>query len=135
VPQLYEDETRTKVIATLHGLRQQAEKEADSTEPYLCLSDFIAPKESGIADYIGARRACTPTPAKRGRAYHRGSVSRLAGRGGGAGLFANSAGFGTEALMEKYAKSHDDYSRIMVEALTDRLVRPAPPRTRREAGE
>jgi cobalamin-dependent methionine synthase I len=31
------------VVATFHGLRQQAEKD-DSKEPYLCLSDFIAPK-------------------------------------------------------------------------------------------
>lgn len=29
----------------------QAEKE--SSEPYYCLSDFIAPKESGIPDYLG----------------------------------------------------------------------------------
>ncbi|CAL8106852.1 unnamed protein product [Orchesella dallaii] len=39
-------------IAVLHGLRQQAEKEV-SEEPYLCLSDFIAPVESGKTDYIG----------------------------------------------------------------------------------
>lgn len=36
----------------LHGLRQQAEK-MDPTEPYMCMSDFIAPKESGVEDYIG----------------------------------------------------------------------------------
>lgn len=36
-----------------HGLRQQAEKESKS-DPYVCLSDFIAPKESGVQDYIGA---------------------------------------------------------------------------------
>jgi Vitamin B12 dependent methionine synthase, activation domain len=30
------------VLATFHGLRQQAEK--DNKEPYCCLSDFIAPK-------------------------------------------------------------------------------------------
>jgi 5-methyltetrahydrofolate--homocysteine methyltransferase len=39
-------------IAVIHGLRQQAEKEVN-TEPYLCLSDFIAPVESGRLDYIG----------------------------------------------------------------------------------
>lgn len=33
-----------------HGLRQQAEKD---DPPYFCLSDFIAPRESGVADYIG----------------------------------------------------------------------------------
>ncbi|XP_041829107.1 methionine synthase [Melanotaenia boesemani] len=43
----------TKPTATLHGLRQQAEKDRSSSEPYLCISDFVAPVESGIADYIG----------------------------------------------------------------------------------
>lgn len=47
---VYADDTRSKVIGTFHGLRQQAEKEPG--EPYLCLSDFIAP--AGEApDYIG----------------------------------------------------------------------------------
>ncbi|MBZ3881674.1 Methionine synthase [Sciurus carolinensis] len=40
-------------IATFHGLRQQAEKDSASTDPYLCLSDFIAPLHSGIRDYLG----------------------------------------------------------------------------------
>ncbi|KAJ3088737.1 hypothetical protein HK102_008059 [Quaeritorhiza haematococci] len=36
-----------------YGLRQQAEKDSDSDEPYLCLSDFIAPASTAIPDYIG----------------------------------------------------------------------------------
>uniref|UniRef100_A0A2K6T7G3 Methionine synthase n=1 Tax=Saimiri boliviensis boliviensis TaxID=39432 RepID=A0A2K6T7G3_SAIBB len=40
-------------IATFYGLRQQAEKDPASTEPYYCLSDFIAPLHSGIRDYLG----------------------------------------------------------------------------------
>uniref|UniRef100_A0A8D2D6K0 Methionine synthase n=1 Tax=Sciurus vulgaris TaxID=55149 RepID=A0A8D2D6K0_SCIVU len=40
-------------IATFHGLRQQAEKDSASSDPYLCLSDFIAPLHSGIRDYLG----------------------------------------------------------------------------------
>ncbi|KAM3859881.1 methionine synthase [Diretmus argenteus] len=43
----------THPIATFHGLRQQAEKDRSSSEPYLCLSDFVAPVDSGVADYIG----------------------------------------------------------------------------------
>ncbi|XP_044035134.1 methionine synthase isoform X3 [Siniperca chuatsi] len=45
----------TKPIATFHGLRQQvrAEKDSSSSEPYLCVSDFVAPVDSGVADYIG----------------------------------------------------------------------------------
>ncbi len=49
--ELYTDESRTKVLDTIYTLRQQAEKVKD--EPYYALSDFIAPKESGVADYWG----------------------------------------------------------------------------------
>ena len=49
--ELYTDESRTEVFRTIHTLRQQAEKVAG--EPYYALSDFVAPKESGIADYWG----------------------------------------------------------------------------------
>ncbi len=47
-----EDETRMGApIATFHGLRQQAEK--DTNDPFMCISDFIAPKETGLRDYLG----------------------------------------------------------------------------------
>ncbi|RHZ77386.1 hypothetical protein Glove_180g22 [Diversispora epigaea] len=49
--QVYEDESRSKVAATFLGLRQQAQKEPG--ELYYCLSDFIAPKDTGISDYLG----------------------------------------------------------------------------------
>ena len=39
--------------AIFYGLRQQAEKESGVGEGYACLSDFIAPRESDVADYIG----------------------------------------------------------------------------------
>jgi 5-methyltetrahydrofolate--homocysteine methyltransferase len=48
----YSDETRSRVLVTFHFLRQQAEKAPG--KPYRCLADFVAPKQSGIADYIGA---------------------------------------------------------------------------------
>lgn len=40
-----------QVVARFHGLRQQAEKESD--EPYYCLSDFVAPRSTGMVDYLG----------------------------------------------------------------------------------
>ena len=40
----------------LHHLRQQADKPAE--RPNLCLADFVAPRESGVQDWIGAF-ACT----------------------------------------------------------------------------
>ncbi|XP_035001274.2 methionine synthase [Hippoglossus stenolepis] len=43
----------TKPIAKFHGLRQQVEKDSSSSEPFLCVSDFVAPVDSGVADYIG----------------------------------------------------------------------------------
>lgn len=50
--EVYTDETRTKVLTTFRNLRNQVVKEDGA--PNLCLSDFIAPKETGIPDYIGA---------------------------------------------------------------------------------
>ena len=48
---VYADETRAKTIATLHTLRQQLEKREGRFNS--ALSDFIAPRASGIPDYIG----------------------------------------------------------------------------------
>jgi 5-methyltetrahydrofolate--homocysteine methyltransferase len=50
--EVYSDEARTTVLTTLRGLRQQGQhREGVSNK---CLSDFIAPKETGIADHVGA---------------------------------------------------------------------------------
>lgn len=45
-------------IAVLYGLRQQALKDAADQGAYLCQSDFVASKESGVTDYVGLF-ACT----------------------------------------------------------------------------
>jgi len=50
--EVYADESRTRVLTTLHHLRQQEEKPPG--RPNQCLSDFVAPKDSGLKDYIGA---------------------------------------------------------------------------------
>ena len=52
---LFTDESRTQVALTWHGLRQQTEKqEIDGVmRPSRCLSDFVAPQASGVADYVG----------------------------------------------------------------------------------
>ncbi|KAG2429238.1 hypothetical protein HXX76_011007 [Chlamydomonas incerta] len=49
--EVYADDSRAKVVARLAGLRQQAEK--DGGEPFYCISDFVAPKGSGVPDYVG----------------------------------------------------------------------------------
>jgi 5-methyltetrahydrofolate--homocysteine methyltransferase len=49
--ELYTDETRAEVLDRFHFLRQQANREG--SEPCRSLADFIAPKETGLADYIG----------------------------------------------------------------------------------
>ena len=53
--EFYTDESRTEVAMTWYGLRQQTEKQVIDgvTRPSRCLADFVAPKESGIADYAG----------------------------------------------------------------------------------
>jgi 5-methyltetrahydrofolate--homocysteine methyltransferase len=84
--EIYTDENRTKVLHTLHTLRQQQKKE----NPCIALSDFIAPKESGIADHIGG--------------------------------FVVTAGLGIEKTLEQFSREHDDYRRIMTQALADRLA-------------
>ena len=49
--EIYADEARTETIGTLHHLRQQTEQ--PFTRPNLSLGDFIAPKTTGVPDYIG----------------------------------------------------------------------------------
>jgi 5-methyltetrahydrofolate--homocysteine methyltransferase len=49
---LYADETRTDVRAVVHTLRQQGKK--TGSRPNFALADFVAPKETGVADYFGA---------------------------------------------------------------------------------
>jgi 5-methyltetrahydrofolate--homocysteine methyltransferase len=50
--ELYTDSTRKKVLQRFHFLRQQANREG--SEPCRSLADFIAPKETGLPDHIGA---------------------------------------------------------------------------------
>ncbi len=49
--EIYDDEDRRSVQAVIHTLRQQRKRAG--TRPNLALADFVAPKESAIADYIG----------------------------------------------------------------------------------
>ncbi len=49
--ELYTDESRAQVLDQLFTLRQQAEK--PEGQAYLALSDFVAPKDSGLKDYVG----------------------------------------------------------------------------------
>jgi 5-methyltetrahydrofolate--homocysteine methyltransferase len=86
--EVYADESRTQVIARLHHLRQQKGKPAGQSHD--CLADFVAPKASGIPDYIGA--------------------------------FAVTAGLGVDEHVARFQAAHDDYSGIIVKALTDRLA-------------
>lgn len=49
--EIYTDQTRSKLAMTYHCLRQQDQK--PTGKPNRCLSDFIAPKETGVKDTIG----------------------------------------------------------------------------------
>ena len=50
--EVYKDESRSELLTVFHNLRQQEKKPGG--KPNRCLSDFIAPKASGLKDYIGA---------------------------------------------------------------------------------
>ena len=108
--ELYADESRSEVVLTWYGLRQQTEKQEDAEgrmRPSRCLADFIAPRD------------LHPLP--------------LAGEGGGGGqgastakdylgAFACTAGIGAREKIAEFIAQHDDYSAITFEALADRLA-------------
>jgi len=50
--ELYADDSRQQVVGVIHTLRQQMAKR--DGRPNLALADFVAPKESGVRDYVGA---------------------------------------------------------------------------------
>lgn len=50
--EIYTNEDRNEVAYTLHNLRQQRQKAPGQAN--FCLTDFIAPKETGLKDYIGS---------------------------------------------------------------------------------
>ena len=85
--EIYQDEARSQVIQVSRHLRQQTEKTGFAN---YCLADFVAPKSSGKADYLGA--------------------------------FAVTGGLEEDALAEAFDAQHDDYNKIMVKALADRLA-------------
>jgi len=85
--EIYADESRSRVIQVSYHLRQQTQKTDFAN---YCLADFVAPKSSGKADYLGA--------------------------------FAVTGGLEEDALAEAYDRQHDDYNKIMVKALADRLA-------------
>ncbi|MEQ1577739.1 MAG: methionine synthase, partial [Hyphomicrobium sp.] len=51
--ELYTGEPRHSKLATLHTLRQQMARDPSRDRAHTALADFIAPKETGVADYIG----------------------------------------------------------------------------------
>ena len=55
--EIYADENREKVQATWLTLRQQLKK--TKYQPNIALADFIAPKTTGVKDYMGAFCVCT----------------------------------------------------------------------------
>jgi 5-methyltetrahydrofolate--homocysteine methyltransferase len=87
---LFADDTRKSELAILHTLRQQMARENRRDRANTALSDFIAPVDTGLADYVGA--------------------------------FAVTAGIGEPEAMAKYIDKTDDYGRIMLKALADRLA-------------
>lgn len=63
--------TSSNPVATFYGLRQQAEKDSASSDPYLCLSDFVAPLQSGVRDYVGLFAVAVFGAEERSRDFER----------------------------------------------------------------
>jgi 5-methyltetrahydrofolate--homocysteine methyltransferase len=87
---LFVDGSRDRQLATLHTLRQQMARENRTDRANTALADFVAPAETGLADYVGA--------------------------------FAVTAGIGESEALTRYIDKTDDYGRIMLKALADRLA-------------
>ncbi|GAB1258872.1 hypothetical protein NBRC116494_33740 [Aurantivibrio plasticivorans] len=85
---VYTDESRSEEAATFYTLRQQTPRPAGKAN--FALSDFVAPKDTGVKDYIGG--------------------------------FVVTAGFGEVEKSQAFDAAHDDYSKIMLKALADRLA-------------
>jgi 5-methyltetrahydrofolate--homocysteine methyltransferase len=94
--EIYTDETRSQVAFTYYGMRQQSVKPVIDgvARPNQCLSDFIAPKATANKPKIDDY----------------------------IGLFAVTAGLGTEKIEKRFIEANDDYSGIMFKSLADRLA-------------
>ncbi len=51
--EVYSDDTRKQRLVSLHTLRQQIARDAGRDRAHTALADFIAPKQTGVADYVG----------------------------------------------------------------------------------
>ncbi len=71
------DETRKDALATFRTLRQQMAK--PDGRPNVALADFVAPAETGVADYVGAFAVTTGPRPRRDRRRVRGRQRRLFG--------------------------------------------------------
>ena len=95
--EIYADESRTEVLMTWRGLRTQSERPViDGPD-----GQKIRRPNRCLADFIA--------PKGSGVADH-------------IGLFAVTAGLGTEKKEKQFLDDHDDYSSIMLKALADRLA-------------
>jgi len=90
--EVYEDESREKVLAVFKNLRQRVKK--PEGQKYWCLSDFIAPKNPdknlNIPDYLGA--------------------------------FAVTTGINLDKKVQELENNLDDYSALLLKTLADRLA-------------
>ena len=113
---LYTDDTRSQVVLTWHGLRQQTEKQEFEDEngqtrlrPSRCLADFVAPKpdEMSIANNSMGK-----------------SVNGQKGLNNAdyVGAFAVTTGIGADKKDAQFLAAHDDYNSILFKALADRLA-------------
>ena len=88
--EVFADKARGSRLAVLHTLRQQMGGDGKRERANTALADFVAPKDTRLADYVGA--------------------------------FAVTAGVGEAEALSRHIAKTDDYGRIMLKALADRLA-------------
>src|SRR5262249_38311904 len=88
--EIYTGDGRRERRTRLYTLRQQMARENPRDRANTALADFVAPKDTGLADYVGA--------------------------------FAVTTGIGEAEALAKYIDKTDDYGRIMLKALADRMA-------------
>jgi 5-methyltetrahydrofolate--homocysteine methyltransferase len=132
--EVYADDSRSSVLMTWHNLRQQMKKPEGRAN--LCLADFVAPRASGLKDYLGAFVVAvgewdssdaddtTTDAVARGSgptAPQPAAGSHLASQGT-APPSAVTPGIGEERRAKAFEAAHDDYSAILFKSLCDRLA-------------
>jgi 5-methyltetrahydrofolate--homocysteine methyltransferase len=122
--EIFADESRSTVLATLHTLRQQGKKAQG--QPHYALADYVAPiAEAAWVEAGGAKDGMSHDPTSSANGHVQassGTPDRARSLPDHVGAFAVTVGIGMDVLCARFEADHDDYHAIMAQALGDRLA-------------